>query len=99
MEGIVSKNVEALDLGINIGLIERPNNRTYVVGDEKLSSRQIAEDYFLDDKIRIAFEETCRERYLLGNIDVVDAPDSNDSEDESEESLMDNIVSYEGDGE
>lgn len=99
LEGIVSKNVEALDLGINIGLIERPNNRTYIVGDEKLSSRQIAEDYFLDDKIRIAFEETCREKYLLGNIDVIDAPDSNDSEDESEESLMDNIVNYEGDGE
>jgi len=50
-EGIVNKHKEVGELAIMYGVVERPNNRTYVFGDKKWTSR---DDFFVgleDEKL------------------------------------------------
>lgn len=51
LEGVAFHNVEMLELGIKFGIIERPNNRTYVFGDSKWSSRDLAEEALKDKTV------------------------------------------------
>lgn len=38
-QGLVNTEEEILELSKNLNLVERPNNRTYIVGDQKFNSR------------------------------------------------------------
>jgi len=90
--GMVEKNKEILDLGIKIGLIERPTSRSYVIGTDKVDSRQAAEDYFLDDEKRKSFEEKCREYYLSDEhkISLANLHNESDDDDDDDDSDSEN---------
>lgn len=54
LEGVVNHNVEMVELGIEHGIIQRPNNVMYVYGEQKWKGRESVEDAFRDKKL---FEE------------------------------------------
>jgi recombination protein RecA len=62
--GVAYKNEQLLDLACMYGIIERPNNRSYVFGGEKLSSREVALDYVKNHEFTI--EDLVRKAYLEG---------------------------------
>lgn len=45
-KGVVNHHKEAVELGIGYGLIERPNNKTYIYNNEKFNGRAAVEEYF-----------------------------------------------------
>jgi len=98
--GIIDKEKEIVDLGIKLGLIERPNNRTYIVEGQKLDGRSSVEEYFLDEEIRNAFEEKCRKYYLsddfLSNGGVPGYSDDENSDDEDNDMFDNMLVDDEG---
>ena len=51
LEGVVDKNVEMVELGIKYGVIQRPNNVTYVYDGEKIKGREAVETLLLDQKV------------------------------------------------
>ncbi len=59
--GVSNVEEELLDLGVKIGIIERPNNRSYIIMGEKLSSRDLAIEYCkqnsqsLENEIRVTY--------------------------------------------
>jgi recombination protein RecA len=63
--GVAKVEEELLDLGAKLGVFERPNNRTYVINGEKLSSRELALEYIRGRKDEI--EDVIRQHYLSGN--------------------------------
>lgn len=54
LEGVANLNVEMVELGIEHGLILRPNNVMYLYDDQKWKGREAVEDAFRDKKL---FEE------------------------------------------
>jgi recombination protein RecA len=62
--GIAAPAEELLDLGCLYNLIERPNNRTYIINGESLTSRSLAIDYIAEN--RSVVEEMIRGSYLSG---------------------------------
>jgi recombination protein RecA len=81
--GVVNTAEELLDLGVSWGLVTRPNNRTYVINDEPLTSRAIAIEYIENNSKSI--EESIRSIYL-------DSGKVTDSviEEEIEETILNN---------
>lgn len=62
--GVTQIDEQLLELGCLYGLIERPNNRTYIIDGNSLTSKELALGYILENKDRI--EEQVREKYLSG---------------------------------
>lgn len=62
--GVSNVEEELLDLGVKIGIIERPNNRSYIIMGEKLSSRDLAIEYCKQNSQ--ALENEIRVTYLSG---------------------------------
>ena len=62
--GVTNLAEELLDLGVKVGLVERPNNRSYVIENQKLSSRDEAIKYVEQNLERL--EDLVREFYLAG---------------------------------
>jgi len=62
--GVTNVAEELLDLGVKVALIERPNNRSYVILGEKQSSRDLAIEFVSKNKEEV--ERTIREAYLSG---------------------------------
>jgi recombination protein RecA len=66
LEGIVHHNVELVELAIKYNILQRPNNKTYVYGEQKWNGRGAVEQGFLDkalfneiwEKIKVAKENT-----------------------------------------
>jgi recombination protein RecA len=85
-EGIIHKNQEAVELGILMGLIERPNNKTYILNGDKFNGRQAIEDFLINEEARVSLEEACRHKYLSGEVSVSSI--SNESSDDEENSLF-----------
>jgi len=65
-EGLINREEELLDLAVLCKVINRPNNRTYELGDDKFSSRQQMIDYLKDDACFGGVEDLCRIKYLSG---------------------------------
>lgn len=63
-EGVINKDAELLDTGVLAGAIERPNNRTYVIGEEKLTSKDQAIEYISQNYDEV--EALVRNAYLDG---------------------------------
>lgn len=89
--GVVKKGEELLELGVKLNLFERPNNRSYIINGEKLSSRDAAIEYCETNKISV--EKMIREHYLSG------ADPSSDMAAEIEEEDTDNPFNDEIEGE
>ena len=64
-QGVVRTKEELLDIGCLYGLIERPNNRSYIIGEDKLTSRDEALGYIRVNKLKI--EEDIRAIYTTSN--------------------------------
>jgi recombination protein RecA len=84
--GVSRIGEELLDLGVKLSLFERPNNRSYIIASEKLSSRDLAIKYC--DENRDSLEEYIRNFYLTNteantSIEV----DDDNSSDPFEDSL------------
>jgi len=82
-KGIVNRNEEVLNLAILMGLVDRPNNKTYVLGQEKFNGKQAILDYLDDNTKLIQLEEACREKYLSGEGPVASVHDDEDSASDS----------------
>ncbi len=89
--GVIRKGEELLELGVLYGLIQRPNNRTYIINEEQLTSREKALEYL--EQNLISFEEQVRAVYLNGTDTVIAADEGkpetfeNPFEDEVEEEI------------
>lgn len=86
--GVVKTEEELLNLGCLYGLIERPNNRTYVFDDEKLSSREAALEFITMNLEQI--ENRIRDIYLSGQkpISKVENEIENNGEDDTVDSVF-----------
>lgn len=62
--GVAYKNEQLLDLGCLYGVIDRPNNRNYIINGEKLGSRELALEYVSKNEALI--EGQVRSAYLDG---------------------------------
>ena len=62
--GICRVEEELLDLGAKIGVFTRPNNRTYIVNGETLTSRDLATEYVKNNMTVV--EDLVRDYYLNG---------------------------------
>jgi recombination protein RecA len=66
--GVVNTGEELLDLGVAWGMIVRPNNRSYIINDETLTSRAMAIEYVEENATEI--EQSIRSIYLnQGKVD------------------------------
>lgn len=68
-EGLINREEELLDLAILCKIISRPNNRTYELGNDRFTSRQIMIDYLKDEACYGGVEDLCRQRYLAGAVE------------------------------
>jgi recombination protein RecA len=51
VKGVVDKNIEIARLSTKYGIVERPNNRTYICGDNKWTSKEIFHDALKDESL------------------------------------------------
>jgi recombination protein RecA len=84
--GVAYKNEQLLDLGCMYGLVERPNNRTYIINGEKLSSREMALEYVKN--YELSFEGEVRQAYLEGSDITTDGEGREEKFAESAEELF-----------
>jgi hypothetical protein len=67
-EGLINREEELLELAVLCGVINRPNNRTYELGTDKFTSRQLMVDYLKDEACFGGVEDLCRQKYLSGQV-------------------------------
>jgi len=67
-EGLINREEELLDLAVLCKIINRPNNRSYELGNDKFSSRQAMIDYLKDEACFGGVEDLCRSKYLSGEV-------------------------------
>lgn len=58
--GLVDKNVELATLAVKYGVVQRPNNRTYVYGDEKWTSKEQYHTALMNDGLAAAILDDIR---------------------------------------
>jgi recombination protein RecA len=88
-KGIVEQHSEVFELAVKYNLIERPNNVSYIIGEEKLRGKDAAIQYFIDNNLSEEYLAKIMDIYIGGS----DAPSSDEDEDEEFESnpLMDMV--------
>lgn len=52
LEGVVERNIEIRDIGARYGVIERPNNRTWVLNGEKYASKDAINEALLNEELQ-----------------------------------------------
>lgn len=87
-KGVVETHEEVFDLGIEYGLIVRPNNQMYEIAGESVRGRDAAMRYFLENNLEADFLAKIKDAYINGA--SYDSLDSGDDEEETfeENSLM-----------
>ena len=87
-KGVVETHEEVFDLGIEYGLIVRPNNQMYEIAGESVRGRDAAMKYFLENNLVEEFLTKIKDIYINGASH--DTTDSGDDEEEifEENSLM-----------
>lgn len=87
--GVVEQEAEVFELAIKYNLIKRPNNVSYIIGEEKLRGRDAATQYFIDNNLSEEYLNKIMDIYIGGS----DALSSDEDEDEELESnpLMDMV--------
>lgn len=81
-QGIVDRAEELLDVGVITGAFEKPNARSYVINNEKFTSRADAIAYINDNMERL--EELVRMSYLDGSVNPSSSSFSEDDYEEEE---------------
>jgi len=82
-KGIVKQDVELFELSVKYGLIERPNNQSYIVNGEKIRGRDAAVKAFSEEKSLVEeYNLKIRDMYLSGT------PKSTACEDTEEENPL-----------
>jgi len=61
LEGVVDKNVEARDVGARYGIIERPNNKTWILDDIKYSGKDAIAEALMDENLQLSVIERAKE--------------------------------------
>ena len=92
-KGIVNKAEELLDIACALNIIERPNLRSYIYGEEKLTSREQAIDFLSIQSNYDEIEKKCRDLYLSGAEAKIEVEEEDDSDD------MNDFISTEQDSE
>ena len=88
--GMVNQQEELLDLAVVCGVITRPNNRTYILGEEKYTSRELMLDALKKESKFEEVESICRAKYLSGEVvSSTSSDDEDESEEEDESDLFD----------
>lgn len=64
-EGVINREEELLDAGTLTGAIQRPSVRSYIIGEEKLTSKNDALEYISENYALV--EEMVRSSYLQGS--------------------------------
>jgi recombination protein RecA len=87
-KGVVETHEEVFSLAIDYGLIVRPNNQMYEIGDESIRGKDAAMKYFLENNLEEEFLTRIRDIYINGATN--DALESCDHDEEvlQENSLM-----------
>ena len=68
-KGIVKQDVELFELSVKYGLIERPNNQSYIVNGEKIRGRDAAVKAFSEEKSLVEeYNLKIRDMYLSGTL-------------------------------
>ncbi len=91
--GVVRKGEELLELGVKLAMFERPNNRSYIINGEKLSSRDSAIEYC--DKNKDLIEASIRDYYLSGadsSSDMSEAVEQGDTDNPFDDEIEGEIV-------
>lgn len=81
VQGVVGLNVEARDLGAKYGVIERPNNVTWVLDGEKYKGKDSIAVALEDEDLRNSVIEQVKEAKMNG---VTDAPEAVPADEEVE---------------
>ncbi len=74
--GIINTHEEVYLLGVNRGIIERPNNRTHTFGDKSWGSKEAMLEALRDPDLAGAVLAECRARDIAGKFDAQDAQDA-----------------------
>ena len=59
--GIVDKNIEIRDLGAKYGVIQRPNNKTWILDDEKYNGKDAMAEALIDPELQLDIFERVKE--------------------------------------
>jgi len=81
-EGIVNQNIEALDLGVKFSIVERPNNRNYIIYGEKILGRDNAIKY-LDENTEVANRIFSEVRGIYLGRSYISAPSHEEPDEEN----------------
>lgn len=65
-KGIGEKNIEIRDIGARYGVIERPNNKTWILDGEKYNGKEAIADALLDEKLQLSVLERAKKAKLEG---------------------------------
>ena len=86
-KGVVETHEEVFELGIEYGLIVRPNNQMYEIAGESVRGRDAAMKYFLENNLEADFIAKIKDIYINGA-----SHDSLDSGDDEEEAFEENSL-------
>jgi len=84
-QGIVEKNLEIRQIGAKYGIIERPNNKTWILDDVKYNGKEAMAEVLEDEDLQQSILERAKEvkkSYKINAAPLV--PDSADETDEEE---------------
>jgi len=82
LEGVVDKHIEIRDLGARYGIIERPNNKTWVLDGVKYNGKDAIAEALKDEELQLSIFEKAKE--AKRNLVVPKKVEEN-SEEETEE--------------
>lgn len=80
-EGIVNRNIELRDLGARYGVIERPNNKVWVLDGVKYNGKDAIADALLDEELQLSVLQRVKD----AKKNFKKAPASLETEEEGEE--------------
>lgn len=86
-KGVVETHEEVFSLAVDYGMIVRPNNQMYQIGDDSIRGKDAAMRYFLENNLEEEFLTRIRDIYINGA-----ANDSLEPCDDDEEALQENSL-------
>jgi recombination protein RecA len=79
-KGIINKNEEIRDIGARYGVISRPNNRTWILDDQKYSSKDAITEALKDADLQKSVFERVKEAKMAGRRGTTISKEEEDSE-------------------
>lgn len=88
--GIVNRNVEIRDIGTRYGIIERPNNKTWILDGEKYNGKDAITNALLDEELAASVLTRAKDAKLNYSVPVINTEDVQE-EIENEENIEEEI--------